>query len=197
LRYREVCDRFRAEFVSSPERYGHTSGDMLAVGQAVAWGARLGLRTVTKLSHRLVIDSDDWVREDAERLIASGYGTCTQLLTNHGIDQIRSEGIMMVVSRWATPEVAHFYRPRRLATWNETYSFHAIFRYVDPALPYPGFLPWRRLSPIRGRDAPPVYFRSMNGSPLAHFRGLALRHGIELSDDFSIADSMLSDEYQR
>jgi hypothetical protein len=66
---------------------------------------------------------------------------------------------------------------------------------VDRDRPYPGFLPWPRISYLRGADQPPVYFRSMVGDPRQQFQRLAARYGIALSAGFSVLDSNQSGDY--
>jgi hypothetical protein len=195
-RYRRLCRKYGAKFTSNRRRLGHTSGDMAVFHKAIAWAKRRRLRTVTKLSHRMVIDSPNWVQHDSELLISAGFATQTQMLTNFGIEQVRSECVMMVVDRWSRPEVLHYYRPRAIPYWNEFHTFQAVARLVDPRTPYPHFLPWRRLSFVRGMDRPPVYFRTMDGDANAAFRALAARHGVELTESFSTMESGSTLDYR-
>jgi hypothetical protein len=168
---------------------------MIVFHKSLRWAARLGLRTVTKLSHRMMIDEPDWVQEDSERLIRSPYATLAQMLTNFGLEQIRTECVMMVVRRWMSSGVMWRYRPRRIPYWNESHTFRAISEVVDRDKPYPHFLPWQRLSYLRGADRPPVYFREMPGAD-AEYRHLAERHGIRLSARFSTVDSCRTMDYR-
>ena len=137
---------------------GHTSGDMIVYHKALHWARRHHLATVTKLSHRLVIDVENWLHVDSERLLSSPYATQAQMLTNFGYEQIRTECVMMVVQRWSTSGVLRHYRPRRIPYWNESHTFDAVARLVDPDQPYPHFLPWERISFERGADRPPRLF---------------------------------------
>lgn len=194
--YRRLCEKHDAEFTSNRRRMGHTSGDMIVFHKALRWAARLGLRTVTKLSHRMMIDAPNWVQNDSERLIRSPYATLGQMLTNFGLEQIRTECVMMVVRRWMSSGVMWRYRPRRIPYWNESHTFRAIAEVVDRDKPYPFFLPWERLSFLRGADRPPVYFREMSDAD-HHFRRLAERHGVELSAKFSTVDSCATMDYRR
>lgn len=193
--YRALCERYDAEFTSNERRWGHTSGDMIVYFKAISWAARRGLATVTKLSHRMMIDVPDWVRHDAQRLLASGHATYAQMLTNFPTDQIRTECVMMVTREWARPEVLGEFAPRRLDTWNEGHVFSVTHRLADRDRPYPGFLPWPRISNVRGADEPPVYFRAMRGDPRQQFRRLADRYGVALSPQFSVQDSIQSTDY--
>jgi hypothetical protein len=195
-RYRAVCARFAAEFTTNRRRMGHSSGDMIVFHKALRWACRLGLRTVTKLSHRMIIDVPRWIQRDSESLISAGFGTQTQMLANFELEQVRTECVMMVVDRWRSADVFQHFRPRTIPYWNETHTFQAIARYVDPQAPYPHFLPWRRLAFHRGSDSPPVYFRDMQGDPEAQFRALAQRHGVALTDCFSTVDSCQSLDYR-
>ena len=195
-RYRELCDHFGAEFTTNQERMGHSSGDMIVFHKAIEWAARLGLQTVTKLSHRMVIDVPGWVQHDSRALVASGFGTQAQMLANFGLEQVRTECVMMVVDRWYSAGVLEHFRPRAIPFWNETHTFSAIARFVDPRAPYPGFLPWPRLAFYRGADRPPTFFREMHGNAPALFRDLARRHGVSLSGSFSTIDSCRSLDYQ-
>ena len=188
-RYRKICDEYDAEFTTNLQRMGHSSGDMIVFHKAILWAGKLGLLTVTKLSHRLLIDVPNWVQEDSERLIAAGFATQTQMLVNFGIEQIRTECVMMAVDRWYSTDVLEHYRPRPIPYWNESHTFHAIARIVDPGTPYPHFLPWQRLSFYRGDDSAPVYFREMRGDPEREFRTLARRYGVRLTGGFSTMDS--------
>lgn len=194
-RMAKVCAEFNAEFFSNPSRMGHTSGDMIVFFRAVEWGARLGLRTVTKLSHRMIIDVPNWVQTDSEELLATGYATQAQLLTNFPGWQLRTECVMMAVRQWNRPQVLSYFEPRKITGWNEGHTFNAIQTLVDPNRPFPCFLPWPRLSYVRGNDLPPVYFRQMAGSPQAAFTSLAGKYAVRLSDNFSLQDSILSANY--
>ncbi len=195
-RYREICEKYRAEFCTNRRRMGHTSGDMIVFHKAIRWARRQGLRTVTKLSHRMIIDVPDWIREDSELLINSGFATQTQMLANFSLEQVRTECVMMVVDRWHSSDVLEHYAPRPIPYWNETHTYQAISRFVDPQAPYPHFLPWKRLAFLRGNDAPPVFFREMQGDSEVLFRELAQRHGVELTDHFSTIDSCRSLDYR-
>lgn len=194
-RYRALCDQYGAQFTTNPRRMGHTSGDMIVFHKALHWGQQWGLTTVTKLSQRMVIDVPNWVQEDAARLLSSPYATQAQMLTNFGREQIRTECVMIVIGRWFTSGVLKYYRPRRIPYWNESHTFRAISRLVDPEKPYPHYLPWERLSYVRGGDVPPIYFREMPDAE-NQFRRLAERHGVCLRSSFSTTDSCMSDDYQ-
>jgi hypothetical protein len=194
--YRELCEKYGAEFTTNPKRMGHSSGDMIVFHKAIEWAFRHGLQTVTKLSHRMVIDVPHWVQNDSRVLITSGFGTQAQMLANYGLEQVRTECVMMIVDRWYSVRVLEHFRPRTIPFWNETHTFNAIDRFVDPHAPYPHFLPWRRLAFRRGTDLPPTFFREMRGDADALFRALSRRHGVELSDDFSTIDSCRSLDYQ-
>jgi hypothetical protein len=195
-RYRELCKKYGAEFSTNRKRMGHSSGDMIVFHKAIRWAKRRRLQTVTKLSHRMVIDVPNWVENDSRDLIASGFATQTQMLANFSLEQVRTECVMMVVDRWHSARVLEHFHPRAIPYWNETHTFLAISRFVDPFLPYPHLLPWRRLAFVRGNDRPPVFFREMHGDPDALFRELARRHGIEPSDRFSTLDSCGSLDYR-
>jgi hypothetical protein len=195
-RYREICNRYGAGFTTNRRRMGHSSGDMIVFHKAIRWARRLGLKTVTKLSHRMLIDVPNWVQDDSDALVASGFGTRAQMLANFGLEQVRTECVMMVVDRWHSARVLEHYRPRAIPYWNETHTFQAVARFVDPGAPYPHFLPWRRLAFYRGDDRPPVFFREMQGDADALFRALARRHGVELTDCFSTVDSCRSLRYR-
>jgi hypothetical protein len=104
-------------------------------------------------------------------------------------------GVMMVVDRWYSSDVLRYFRPREISYWNESLTFHAISRCVDPRRPYPHFLPWKRLSFYRGDDQAPVYFHEMCGDAEQEFRKLAGRYGVRLTDQFSTIDSCGSLDY--
>lgn len=188
-RYREICRKYGAEFSTNRRRMGHTSGDMIVFHKAIRWARRHGLQTVTKLSHRMVIDVPNWVQRDSDSLISSGFATQTQILANFNLEQVRTECVMMVVDRWHASQVLRHYRPRSIPYWNEAHTFAAIARYVDPQAPYPHFRPWPRLAFFRGLDRPPVYFREMGPDAEEQFRALAVRHGVRLTERFSTLDS--------
>lgn len=195
-RYRELCQKYGAEFTTNRKRMGHSSGDMIVFHKAIRWARRHGLRTVTKLSHRMVIDVPNWLQKDSELLISTGFATQAQMLANFGLEQIRTECVMMVVERWYSSDVLNHYRPRSIPYWNESHTFRAISQFVDPQAPYPHFLPWRRIAFQRGKDRRPVFFREMSGDSEALFRSLARRHGVKLTEDFSTIDSCRSLDYQ-
>jgi hypothetical protein len=165
--------------------------------KAIRWARRHRLQTVTKLSHRMMIDVPNWIQEDSRTLMDSGFGTQAQMLANFGLEQIRTECVMMVVDRWHKARVLEHYHPRRIPYWNETHTFLAISRFVDPRAPYPHFLPWKRLAFHRGRDCPPVFFRDMQGDSESLFRALARRYRVELDESFSTIDSCRSLDYRR
>lgn len=193
--YRHVCEQYRATFISNAHRLGHTSGDMGVYFQGLLWARNQGCRTLTKLSHRMLIDCPGWLSHDARHLLSTRHATQAQMLTNFPTDQVRTECVMMVTSAWCRPEVLEFLRPRRITWWNEGHIFEAILRLVDVQRPYPGFLPWLRLSYCRGDDRPPVYFRLMQGNPHQHFHRLAEKYGIALSPGFTTQDSNQSADY--
>ncbi len=195
-RYRELCEEYGADFSTNRTRMGHSSGDMIVYHKAIRWARRHRLQTVTKLSHRMVIDLPNWVQEDSRALIASGFATQAQMLANFRLEQIRTECVMMVVDRWCRARVLEHYHPRPIPYWNETHTFLAISRFVDPQAPYPHFLPWGKLAFHRGNDHPPVFFREMQGDAESLFRALARRYGVELSESFSTIDSCGSLEYR-
>jgi len=194
-RYRRLCREYDAEYTTNSKRMGHTSGDMIVFHKAIRWAQRLRLRTVTKLSQRMMIDVPNWIQTDSEHLLSSPYATQAQMLTNFGCEQIRTECVMMVVERWFSSGVLWHYRPRRIPYWNEGHTFDAIARLVDPDKPYPHFLPWQRLSYARGGDSPPAYFREMRDAE-KQFCDLAARHGVCLRSSFSTIDSCRSTDYQ-
>jgi len=192
--YRRLCEEYGAEFSTNQERMGHTSGDMIVFHKAIHWARQHRLKTVTKLSHRMVIDARNWLQEDSQQLLASGFATQAQMFNNYGGEQIRTECVMMVASRWFSSMVLEHYRPRRIPFWNESHTFVAISEIVDPERPYPHFLPWKRISFFRGADQPPVFFRDMPEADV-RFRELAAKHGIHLTSSFSTVDSCATMEY--
>lgn len=195
--YRKVCARYQAEFVSSSQRYGHTSGDIIVFWRAIQWAAKLGLRTVTKSSHRFMVDDPGWVQNDSERLIQSGFTTMTAPLSNFGeFTSIRTEGVMMVTQAWNRPEVLEMYRPKRYTIWNEGHTFHALRTRVAPEAPFPHYYPWARMSHHRGADVEPTYFHFMQGDPLQKFVALAEKYKVQLSEYFSVDDSSTSPDYK-
>ena len=98
--YRALCEKYGADFSTNRARMGHSSGDMIVYHKVLRWARRHRLQTVTKLSHRMVIDVPNWVQEDSRSLLASGFATQAQMLANFGLEQIRTECVMMVVDRW-------------------------------------------------------------------------------------------------
>ena len=136
-RYRAVCEKYGAEFSTNRTRMGHSSGDMIVFHKAIRWARRHGLQTVTKLSHRMVIDVPNWVQDDSRSLIASGLGTQAQMLANFRLEQVRTECVMMVVDRWCSTGVLAHFHPRPIPYWNETHTFLAISRFVDPQCALP------------------------------------------------------------
>ncbi len=192
---RAICARYDATFLSHPERLGHTSGDIAAFGCGLHWAAELGLRVLTKLSQRMIFDVPDWVTEDAELLLASGFGTMTAALSNYGDpSRVRTEAVMMVVPRWSRPEILSRYQPRRYAIWNEGHTAETIRLYIDPQRPFPHYLPWPRLRAIRGRDVPPVYFRQMPNVDQS-FRRLAADYGLRWPTELQMVDSVATRDY--
>lgn len=144
----------------------------------------------------MIIDVPNWLQGDSELLIDSGFSTQTQMLANFRLEQVRTECVMMVVDRWHSTNVLAHFHPRSIPYWNETHTYQALSRFVDPRSPYPHFLPWDRLSFIRGNDREPVYFREMQGDSNEQFQDLARRHGVELTDRFSTVDSCQSLDYR-
>jgi hypothetical protein len=194
--YRAVCARFGATFVSNEKRLGHTSGDIAAFGRGLEWAAELELTTLTKLSQRMIFDVPNWLDEDSERLLSSGYGTMTSALSNFGDpSRVRTEAVMMVVSRWAMPQIIARYQPRYYPFWNEGYTSETIKRLIDPDRPFPHYLPWHRLRPIRGWEVPPVYFRQMVDAD-RQFSNLANQYGIRWPTGLKMIDSILTNDYR-
>ncbi len=192
---RAVCARYGATFFSNPVRLGHTSGDIAAFGHGLRWAAELKLDVLTKLSQRMIFDVPDWVTEDAELLRSSGYGTMTAALSNFGDpSRVRTEAVMMVVSRWSRPEILSRYQPRQYGLWNEGYTADTIRKQIDPHRPFPHYLPWPRLRAIRGRDVPPVYFRQMPQAD-ANFQRLASEYGLAWPTELQMVDSVATRDY--
>ena len=60
------------------ERIGHTGGDISAFFKSVIWGASRGIRWVTKLSQRFVVNRPRWLQDSANKLRLSGLPMATQ-----------------------------------------------------------------------------------------------------------------------
>lgn len=193
--YRAICLKYGAQFVTSPQRLGHTSGDIAAFGRGLAWARSRGLLTLTKLSQRMIIDVPGWLADDAEQLLATTYGTMTAPLSNFGVfSRVRTEAVMMNVARWTRPEVLSRYQPRQYNFWNEGHTFETVRGFVDPDKPFPHYLAWDRVQPVRGRDRPPVYFRQMKNAD-TEFQALADRYGVGWPDGLRMIDSILTVDY--
>lgn len=193
---RAVCNRYGAQFISNARRLGHSSGDIVAFGHGLRWAAERGLKVLTKLSHRMILDIPNWATEDAERLLDSGYGTMTAALANYNQpSQVRTEAVMMVVPRWSSPDVLERYRPAHYPIWNESYTADTIRQFIDPESRFPNYLPWARLRPIRGREAPPVYFCYMADADRC-YQELAARYSVAWPAELRVVHSGATSDYR-
>ncbi|HEY1186303.1 MAG TPA: hypothetical protein VGE74_01540, partial [Gemmata sp.] len=56
--------------ITSPERLGHTGGDVAAFRRGVEWGGEKNLTVVAKLSQRMLFTAPYWLQDGARELLA-------------------------------------------------------------------------------------------------------------------------------
>lgn len=103
--------------VSSPERLGHTGGDLAVYHRAVNWGIERGFTVVAKVSQRLLFTNPYWLQDGARDIIASGLALATRACSEAPRYPLRTEFALLDVGRWNVPEVLDMIRPRRV--WHE------------------------------------------------------------------------------
>ena len=123
--YRRLCEEYGAEFSTNQERMGHTSGDMIVFHKAIHWARQHRLKTVTKLSHRMVIDARNWLQEDSQQLLASGFATqgadVQQLRRRTDSHRVRDDGresLVLINGFGALPAASAFHSgTRAIRSW--------------------------------------------------------------------------------
>lgn len=154
------------------ERIGHCGGDMAAVWKAIYYGATLGTDVVFKLSTRLVVDTPNWVKETATRLMQSDHQVAGTKCGFHGF--LRLEAIGLKIAAWNRPDILAHLTPRRIAWPTEQVIWDDIRdRFASRMLP----LSW--MSEARPHKKDGVLFREANSE--ADYRALAERVGLNHS----------------
>lgn len=83
------------------ETFGHHKGDASVFWKAIQWGKREGMDVVCKLSMRHLINIDNWLKDGANGLLASGHATgAVNCIDNDTRLFIRSEAVLLDVNKW-------------------------------------------------------------------------------------------------
>ena len=98
LALQALCHRYGAEFFSSAERRGHTTGDMHVFGQAIEWAEAQGLDLAVKMSRRWV-PLLPWAEDLQALAMESQYPTFSSRCVFHNFG-FRSECVAMHVPSW-------------------------------------------------------------------------------------------------
>jgi hypothetical protein len=186
-----VCRRQRAELIVSPERIGHTGGDLAAFGRGVTWGASRGLKVVAKLSQRFLIARQRWLQDGAAELLLSGLPAAARFAAptpppNAWGKQLRTEVMLLDVARWNTPDVPPRLSPRKRFN-DRPGGYHAEDQILDLIRGQLGgaYWPWDLVAADRYAKSPGVVWRMANGRE--DYDAIARRFGITLPPDFKVA----------
>jgi hypothetical protein len=185
-----VCRRRRAELIVTPERIGHTGGDMAAYGRGVVWGASHGLAVVAKLSQRFLVTRPRWLQDGAAELLLSGLPAATRYAEpapppNKWGDALRTEAMLIDVSQWNRPAVLARLAPRkrwadRPGGYQAEDQIHDLIREELGG----AYWPWWLVSAQRYAKADGVVWRMANAR--ADYDALASRFGVRLPADFKV-----------
>lgn len=174
-------------FVTNPERFGHTGGDLAVYHRGVTWGAERGLAVVAKLSQRLLFTRPFWLQDGAKELLSSGLGVATRACTGRRFGgaryPLRTEYALMDVSRWNRPAVLDMITPRRVwhlrdGGWPAEQVIAELVRDHFDGL----YWPTAAIPPAREDRAAGVVWH--HADPREAYTGLAAQLGVTLPADF-------------
>jgi len=181
----------------NPENYGHHRGDSTVFWKAIQWGKVEKLDVVCKLSHRHIVNIDRWLQDGAAGLLASGHATGT----NNCIDNdtrlyVRSECCLLNVNKWFDSGAYRDLQGRN------SYAPVVELHYNHIMCQHFGVMPWkdekgeceignRWVWPLLGERRnvrkEGIIWHCTNG--IEEYRGLALKYGITLDEDFHVDGS--------
>lgn len=177
----EVCKRHGADLTVSPEKLGHTAGDMAAYARGVHWASQLGLAVVAKLSQRMLVTRPRWLQDGAADLLASGLTIASRRCK--GPDPFRTEAALLRVDAWAGSEAIaeaaafrHGGRPKAEGAERQFLDMLGRRGLV--------YLPWELLAENRREKRAGVIWHHAND--VAEYRRLASRFGVTLPEDFRV-----------
>ena len=172
--------------LSSPERLGHTGGDLAVYHRAVTWAAERGLQVVAKVSQRLFFTQGYWLQDGARELLASGLALATRACTGpSGAPRypLRTEFALLDVARWNSPEVLAAVAPRRV--WHEREGGWPAEQVIDELVRdrFGGvYWPSALLPTVREEKGPGFVWH--HSHTRADYDALAARFGVTLPADF-------------
>jgi hypothetical protein len=185
-----VCRRHRAELIVTPERIGHTGGDMAAYGRGVTWGAGRGLAVVAKLSQRFLVTRPRWLQDGAAELLLSGLPAATRFAEpapppNKWGNALRTEAMLIDVNQWNRQAVLARLSPRkrwadRPGGYQAEDQIHDLIREELGG----AYWPWWLVSAQRYAKADGVVWRMANVR--ADYDAVAARFGVRLPADFKV-----------
>ncbi|HEY1186466.1 MAG TPA: hypothetical protein VGE74_02365 [Gemmata sp.] len=171
--------------VTSPERLGHTGGDVAAFRRGVEWGAARGLAVVAKLSQRMLFTAPYWLQDGARELLASGLPAASRKAVEPPGYALRTEAVLLDVAQWNAPAVLA--RIGRGRYWHERpggYCGEAVIHDVIRDELGGVFLPWALLPNKRSERGAFVWH---NSHTRADYDALAARYGVTLPADFTVS----------
>lgn len=113
-RLMRICQTHGAVLHASQGRIGHCGGDLAAYYHGIRWAVAKGLRVLAKLSQRLIFTRPNWLPEGANELVLSGLPAASRTSVGRvWPDPLRTEGMLLDVSRWNVPGVLDRLRPRK------------------------------------------------------------------------------------
>ncbi|MDY3555298.1 hypothetical protein R5W24_004439 [Gemmata sp. JC717] len=170
---------------TSPERLGHTGGDLAVYHRGAKWAAERGLSVVAKLSQRLLLTRPYWLQDGARDLLASGLPIATRAATGPtGAPRypIRTEYALLDVSRWNAPEILAAVAPGRY--WHQREGGWPAEQVIDELIraQLVAYLPAALLPTTREERAPGVVWH--HSDPREAYDALARQFGVALPADF-------------
>ncbi len=197
-----VCARRGAELAVSPERIGHTGGDLAAFWRGVTWAHGRGLRTVAKLSQRFLITRPRWLQDGTTGLLLSALPAAARFADASGGEwggQLRTEAMLLDVAVWNRPGVLARLAPRK--RWaDRPAGYHAEHQVADLIREELGgvYWPWALIPTQRYAAAEGLVWRM--GNSRDDYDALARRFGVVLPADFKVGgweDEDRKGEYDR
>jgi hypothetical protein len=185
-RLASICKRFDdVTLDNNRERIGHTGGDIACFHKGITWGAARGIRWVTKLSQRFIVDRPRWLQDSAEQLRLSGLPMACRRTVGAEMYDLRTECVLLDVGFWNVPHVLDRIKPRRY--WSDVpgglSAERIMFRVLQDLLGEVYF-PWvSLLGECRyKRDRADVLWH--NNTHESEYRRLASQFGVTLPKEF-------------
>jgi hypothetical protein len=183
-----ICERLRADLITSPERIGHTGGDVAAFHRGIVWARNLGLQAVAKLSQRFLVNRFRWLQDSASDLLTSGLPLASLPCRGRSVFDLRTEAVLLNVAEWSRFDVLTMIEPKRYheGRLNGVYAETVIWR----ALQSIGGLYWPWYSVLGCEDRERRVHSDViwhNHNSVDDYRRFAESLGVTLSAGFTVA----------